>query len=308
LGGFHTCVIKNDGTGACWGRNEFGQSDVPSAAGSLASISAGWHHSCALNTTRYPFCWGRPFYSRSGATIPEEVYGFTIKAISAGYDHTCVLKEDGTPFCWGWGSDRVGVDGYKQAKPHKDTDGFIKLRRVSSGTYHSCGIKADGTGSVCWGRNDFHQSETPPTIRVGNILQTVGSLVTVVAGHLHTCGLRADARGVCWGNNIHGQTLHPISGLNLPFDAGPLKMISTGLFHNCAIRNNGMGICWGFNHYRQADPVPLYKLALIGAGDYHSCASSDASGTVQCWGWNNYGQSAVPAGLYIKPGGCWAWS
>jgi hypothetical protein len=39
---YHTCAIKSDGTGACWGYNVSGQATAP--AGTFSAISAGGSH------------------------------------------------------------------------------------------------------------------------------------------------------------------------------------------------------------------------------------------------------------------------
>jgi alpha-tubulin suppressor-like RCC1 family protein len=49
--------VKTDGTVACWGDNENGQTTPP--RGTFASISAGkGDYTCALNREGVLYCWG----------------------------------------------------------------------------------------------------------------------------------------------------------------------------------------------------------------------------------------------------------
>ena len=51
---------------------------------------------------------------------------------------------------------------------------------------------------ICWGRNDFHQTEVPD-----------GQYLTVQAGRNHNCAIRVDGHIVCWGNNAKGEATPP---------------------------------------------------------------------------------------------------
>ena len=45
-GGAHTCVVRIDGTLACWGDASFGQAAPPT--GTFAAVSAGYDHTCGI--------------------------------------------------------------------------------------------------------------------------------------------------------------------------------------------------------------------------------------------------------------------
>lgn len=336
LGGFHTCVIEMPGkahdTGAtvgayaeggrarCWGKNNWGQASPPNEVmGNVKWISAGYHYSCAINMTGIVNCWGRHgFNIRGGQYVPAEVEAKVALTISVGFDHTCVIFSDNTPFCWGWGSILKGSDGqgpdtnvmgcYKQAVvPYPDGTQqplessprtTVKATQMIAGRHNTCLRKTDGY-SMCWGRNDKGQSENPTHVNIGNLRREVGPLLSMSTHTTHTCAIRAsDRRGVCWGENTNGQVAYPMSGIWLPYHAEELNVIAVGEKHSCAIRNNGLGsiICWGYNHYKQSDPVPSHAAVMIALGDHHSC-SSDLQGRLKCWGWNNWGQIAVPSDL-----------
>ncbi|HEX7540841.1 MAG TPA: RCC1 domain-containing protein, partial [Anaerolineales bacterium] len=63
-GGLHTCVVKSDGTLACWGAGTtntgvipvYGQSIPP--GGTFTQVSAGLVHTCGLRSDGSLACWG----------------------------------------------------------------------------------------------------------------------------------------------------------------------------------------------------------------------------------------------------------
>ena len=69
-GDYHTCVLKADGSLACWGYNCDGQTTVP--AGSYTQVSAGGYHTCALKADGSLACWGYNDYGQT--TVPAGSY------------------------------------------------------------------------------------------------------------------------------------------------------------------------------------------------------------------------------------------
>src|SRR5690606_18275510 len=91
-GNYHTCAVRTDGTVACWGWDEYGQSSPPS--GTFTSVSAGDIHTCGIRTDGTVSCWGD---STNGKSSPSSG---TFTAISAGISHTCAIRADGSVDCW----------------------------------------------------------------------------------------------------------------------------------------------------------------------------------------------------------------
>ena len=84
---------ETNGTVACWGSNDHGQSTPPS--GTFTEVSAGVFHTCGVKTNGTVACWGN---NGDGQSTPPSG---TFTAVSAGLFHTCGVKTDGTVACWG---------------------------------------------------------------------------------------------------------------------------------------------------------------------------------------------------------------
>ena len=53
----HTCVLKVNGSAACWGRND--RSQAPSSvAGPFIALASGDYHTCGLKADGSAVCWG----------------------------------------------------------------------------------------------------------------------------------------------------------------------------------------------------------------------------------------------------------
>ena len=150
-GSDHGCAVTADGSIACWGSNEFGQSDPP--AGQYSEVSAGSTHTCALNVAGEVRCWGTPNDARIAA--PQGRY----TSIDAGYDHTCALSESGEIVCWSWNEDG-------QATPPSG-----RFTAFSAGRWHSCALDDAGELS-CWGASVTGQTDVP------HALQQPGAVTT----------------------------------------------------------------------------------------------------------------------------------
>lgn len=100
-GGDHTCAIANDGTGRCWGSNQFGElgngtiggkSLVPVTVSLLSGapqLAVGFTHSCALFSDYSAKCWGNNNEGALGtggtasSTVPVSVFGMPPKPVPA---------------------------------------------------------------------------------------------------------------------------------------------------------------------------------------------------------------------------------
>jgi hypothetical protein len=266
----HTCWLKSDGTLACWGSNNYGQSTPPS--GTFMQVSAGGSHTCGLRSDGTLACWGDNGY---GQAAPPDG---TFTQVSAGGLHTCGLRSDGILACW-------GDNGYGQSTP---PDGMFT--QVSAGRFHTCGLRSDGT-LACWGAGTGNTGATPD---YGQSIPPDGTFTQVSAGLYHTCAIKSDSTLACWGWNSDGQSTSP---------DGSFIQVSAGSFHTCGLKSDSTLACWGSNTYGQSAP-PEGTFTQVSAGYIHTCAIRN-DGAPTCWGNNTWGQSA-PLSISGNAGTPWA--
>ena len=213
VGGLHSCGLRTDGTIACWGQDEEGESwrahrqyaltDPPS--GTFSAVSAGRAHSCGLRTDRSITCWGN-----NGDGQTDAPPG-TFTSVSAGIGHSCGLRTDGSVMCWG-----DNRDGQTDAPPGTFTS-------VSAAWQHSCGLRTDQT-ITCWGHDGGGRLDVPS-----------GSLSAVAAsGNEHFCGLRTDGAIVCWGARWW-------DGMLPQAPSGTFTAVSTNTGLSCGLRIRRFG-------------------------------------------------------------------
>ena len=306
-GSGYTCALRQTGTITCWGNNEDGQlgngtktdSSVPVEVlgiNDATQITAGSGYTCALRQTGTITCWGHNWAGQLGngttssSTVPVEVLGINdATQITAGSGHTCALRQTGTITCWGRGSSvPVEVLGINDATTITTSGG------------HTCALRQTGT-ITCWGRG----SSVPVEV-LG-----INDATTITTSGGHTCALRQTGTITCWGNNEYGQLGNGQSGYDadssVPVEVlgiNDATQITAGSGYTCALRQTGTITCWGNNEYGQlgngqsgydADSsVPVEVLGIndattITTSGGHTCALRQ-TGTITCWGNNEYGQ------------------
>jgi len=128
-GGNHSCAIDDVGV-LCWGKNDSGQTTVPSLS-NPTQISLGSSHSCAIDDTGV-VCWGN---DSSGQSAVPALNNPT--QISLGYrqSHSCAIDTTGV-VCWG---------SYDSGS----IPSLSNPRQIIFGLSQSCAL--DDSGVVCWG-------------------------------------------------------------------------------------------------------------------------------------------------------------
>jgi alpha-tubulin suppressor-like RCC1 family protein len=294
--------------------------DVLGLTSGISAVSAGGAYACALTDTRRVQCWGDNSFGELGngsmtkSSTPVALSGLTsgVAAISTGQYAACALTVAGGVKCWGDNDQGQLGDGSRtgSSTPVGVSGLGSGVVAVSAGGSHSCALTVAG-GVKCWGDNDQGQlgdgSRTGSSTPVG--VSGLGSgVVAVSAGGSHSCALTVSGGVKCWGDNDQGQvgngtaasTTTPVDVLGLTSGVGAL---SAGSADTCALTTVGDVKCWGYNDdgelgdgaalLRRSSPVDLSGLtghaATISAGYGHACVVS-VSGTVECWGDNQFGQ------------------
>ncbi len=142
---YHTCGIKTDGTGWCWGYNFYGElgigstSDkhVPTAisgGGTWTDIVVGDVGSCGIKTGGAGYCWGRHNSNSSNTTSPGSI-GSGWTKLAAYYTNVCGLKGTAVS-CWTQDGGSTSYQSYSISGAYTD---------VTIGSGWNYALTSDGT-------------------------------------------------------------------------------------------------------------------------------------------------------------------
>lgn len=322
LGG---CILREDGTVQCTGRNEAGRlgngsgtfvaAPQPPVTGitTAAEVSASSYHSCARLTSGGVSCWGNGLLGQRGdgttsyQSAPTMVTGIPdATALGSGEYMSCAVRAGGTVWCWGTFS------GTTNTTPVQ-IPGIADAVHLDGGQGFMCAVRSGGA-MACWGNNtngelgDGTTTSSATPVAVTGITDAIG----LAAGFNHACALRATGTVSCWGRNSSGEvgdgtrdqrtTPVAISGLS------GVGSLSAGFGSTCAVRDDGTTWCWGDNasdlgpswspDLTLAAPVP--GLATVAQGvieNGHLCVQR-TDGTVRCLG-SSYSYGLLGDGTYL---------
>jgi len=189
VGGFHNCVLFDDGGIRCWGYAESGQlgyanttiigdNELPSSAGYVllggpaAQLSAGSFHNCALMQNGEVRCWGQNGDGRLGygttsdvGNIYDPVYmgpvdvGAPVAEVTAGAESTCARLTSGGLRCWGYWptlgyNDNQNIGDNETPASAGDVPISAPVVEISPNMFRTCAILAGGVVE-CWGLFDL---------------------------------------------------------------------------------------------------------------------------------------------------------
>ena len=165
---YHACAVASDGSIACWGEDNQGESTPPE--GSFTAISVGETFSCALDTAGALQCWGDQADAIATDAGPWE-------RIEAARQGLCAMDAAGGVECWYYGADGPWSGTW--------TD-------LDCDEYACCAL--DTSGSVqCFGSATYIYDPIPE-----------GSFVQIATGLYHACAADADNVVTCWGRCTYG--------------------------------------------------------------------------------------------------------
>ncbi len=260
-----------------------------------------------------------------GTAIPRQIGANEWLTIDHGAKHACGIKIDNSLWCWGRGRNGqlgagsttvTNADGTVETisptipdvtNPDPTLRYIIKVidpvpgiqwTSVSAGNSYTCAIGLDNTSSelYCWGLNSFGQ--------LGIGINSATNITTT------TTKITTDSAGAVI-STIESSEKHVPTLVVKPAGVNSWLKVSTGLETSCAITDGGVQnlYCWGKNKYgvlQSPDTVAsvLSPELIDGASSTapwddvdittdHVCArraDNLPTGTLWCWGFNNYGQ------------------
>lgn len=257
-----------------WGKNWYGQTNIPAAATNLLAVGAGWQHGLALRADGMLVPWGYDGYSL--AVMPPEATNNV--AIAVGDYHNLALRADGKVFAWG--KNEAG-----ESTVPADATNIVAL---DGGYSHTLALRADGTVMV-WGDNTFGQLNIPPAAT---------NVVAIAAGMDHNVVLKADGSVVVWGYNQSGET-------NLPPSATNVMAISAAASHSLALRADGTIVPWGSTVFGETTvPTNIFNVKAISSGGWFNLVVLQ-NGSASGWGYD-YNKQATPPLAVTNPAALYA--
>ena len=273
-----------------WGRDEYGQADIPGGLSNVIAMAGGVFHSLALRTDGTVAAWGggaantgvSPQYGQSMVPVGLS----NVMAVTAGAYHSLALGADGTVAAWGAGATNTGV--LPQYGQTLVPAGLSNVMAIAGGGYHSLALKADGTVAV-WGDNTYGQANAPAGL---------SGVVAIAAGGFHNLALKVDGTVAAWGAGMTNSGTGAQYGQSLvPADLSNAVAVAAGAYHSLALKADGTVVAWGLNSSGQTNvPAGLTNAVAVAAGYLHSLALR-SDGTAVAWGNSAYGQANLPSGL-----------
>jgi alpha-tubulin suppressor-like RCC1 family protein len=289
-GGYHTLIVKSDGSLWACGRNEEDQlgwdssyqnASIPTRLAGISNVAAvagGTYHSLALLADGTLRAWGQNNRGQvgNGATNdpiapPAQVVGLSnLLAASGGYDHSLALKADGT--VWGWGDNtrgELGLGAYDtntgyyipfQTNLAQTIPGLTSIVAIAAGDGFSLAVKTDRTLWV-WGANWNGQLGDGTNLST-NVphLSALSNIAAVSAGRYFAMALKTDGTVWTWGANGSGQlgngqtnltSLVPVQVVNL----SNVAAIAAGDYYALAAKTDGTVWAWGDNRCSQLGQI-----------------------------------------------------
>jgi alpha-tubulin suppressor-like RCC1 family protein len=346
---YSSLAVTDDGTMRTWGNS-------PSPA--------GWSNVISLQTG--PYYSTAALFADGRLTVGTGYTNFNVVKIEGNSSYGIGLKIDGKAFVWGTGNNSQDVpfdlghvtdvacgtshrlallaDGTVLGWGANDSGqlnippGLTNVIAISANQYHSVALKSDGT-VVSWG-SGAHPNFPPNLTNAFAIaagpnynLYLYQTTPAPALGHTHLPAplttTNATLRGSVvpngfpttvwfeWGPTpSYGNTTKPKyvgSWLGTHLITEPISnLLASTTYHCRLVATNSAGLTygpdqvfrtgskvsvWGYNDYAQATlPAGLRTVIDVAAGLNFGCALK-TDGSVVAWGDNTYGQASVPANL-----------
>jgi hypothetical protein len=310
IGGGHICGVSGQHSLICRGRNQQGQaapgvgelSYLNTAESTdvrgLATLVAGDQHTCVMvlnngEDSGAVFCAGANNAGQRGAPQDDEpinqvmtVQGRALTGVSqiaAGANITCAIQHGGKLFCWGDPNEQVVEGG--QAAGAQLISYINDAQTVAVGGRHACAITNDEVW--CWGDRSCGQlgsgdgsMETcevnrPLDSQPSPVAELPGTPAGLALGATHSCVLTDAGEVYCFGDNRRkqlgieqerGVTNVVLSPVGFPGNLTARK-IAAGGQHTCALTDrSGLVLCWGAGDNKQIGGQAIDRAAPLPIG------------------------------------------
>lgn len=273
----HSCVVRSNGTIACWGTNTNGQvgdgtsiergQPVTIAGTDWRNVSVGSNTTCALKTDNTAHCWGLNTSGQVGTGSTTPSFFSTPQPVTGGHSFSkitsigsanCGLTLSKKIFCWGIGSaGRLG-DGTNtnRSVPTAITRNDLDWKDVAGGNSEFCALEDTSGDLYCWGWNeDGLINQTYNVASTPYLVDSSDNYKSVKLGQFSGCVINQSDELKCWGANYGGEAMLPD-----PFDspvpvhvdtAYTYRSVALGIAntgydpHGCGVTTTNQVRCWG---------------------------------------------------------------
>jgi len=311
VGSDHVCAVLASGKVNCWGadgfKNQYFNEDRLDFKLGLGSTSQGDSLVSGTEACSYFGGCSTTYFSM----VPVEVVGVsTAIQASAGEKHTCALLSSGKVNCWGNNPDgQLGNGSNVKSGAPVEVQGIATATQISSAASTSCAALASGKVK-CWGKNSSGQFGNNSTdgSDVPVEVQGITTATQVDIALDHTCATLSSGKVNCWGTSQYGQLgNNSTTSTRVPVEVQGITtatQVVASRLNSCALLSSGKVNCWGNNGWGQlgndstdGSNVPVEVKGITTARQLLNTSSNSdgfcallASGKVNCWGINLYGE------------------
>lgn len=307
-GGYHTVVLRRDGTVRNWGLGASGQMGYgfypggtctcatnpvqPLSLPPIRKIAAGSDHTLGLAADSTVWAWGSNSNGQLGDGIgfatpsPVHVVGLThVVAIGAGERHSLAVKDDGTVWAWGQNDEgQLGDTTHTDRNAPVQVFGLTDVIAVDGGWKHSVALKNDGT-VWGWGTNNYDQLQHPTLSDTASavLIPGITDVRAIASGWYHVAVVKEDSTVWSWGGGYEGEMGDGTNDVmaHAPRQADGLAgVVGITAERNAtlALKDDGSLHGWGYNYYGQlCDNTRLNKNTPTPT--YNVCPAAIALGT-----------------------------
>jgi alpha-tubulin suppressor-like RCC1 family protein len=322
-----TCGRAEDGSGFCWGANEFGQlgDGTTTDRHRMTRVLTGFYgitvtgsHSCAYDGAAPTRCWGRNSSGEIGTGTTAAVLtpttldgNLNFCEVAIGDDFSCGIAVSGVTYCWGANDvGQLGAGAVDASAVPVPVAGNHQFRTVAAGGRTACGIEQ--SQMYCWGNGKdgelgngaFETASSEPVPVAGDLPLYIVAIGSNAQAQATVCALGSDAI-YCWGKNTDGEigdgtTLRRNTPTRVLGDLGQAQ-VEPGGSHTCARSPGAEVYCWGKGGRlgtgsSQGSLAPVrvsgeLAFSAITSGRDHTCGwTDDEPQRAYCWGLNDHGQ------------------